>query len=154
MNQNGNPAGREFVGGAGMKSTLLVIGGETSFSPLLADYSLGLAKRMGYSILAVNLLEADKRKIHYLKGESGKSEMENFHRAASMSASEFGIMAKAEGAPFRADCAVGRLDDIAREISEREGNIDLILVEPDYLFEEDQEHLSIPAFIFSGSGQR
>ncbi|MDH4184172.1 MAG: hypothetical protein OEV92_08120 [Nitrospinota bacterium] len=149
MNHSPSGPNAGFIAGAGMNDTLLVIGTEDGFSPLLVDYSLGLAQRMGYSILAVNLLLAGKRKKHHLLSERGRQEMEKFRASAHSSAQAFEEKALAMNVKFCSSCAVGELDAAAREIMEREGNIDLALVEPEYLAEEEDGRLSIPAFTFT-----
>jgi len=136
----------DFVGGAGLKGSVLVIGWEDAFSDRIMDHSIRLAKRRGYSILAVNLMALEGRWRRKKAPDAGQ--MEAFRLASSLASEVFRNKAQAEDVDIRFDHAAGRLDEVAREIIDREGNIDLILLEPGYLGIEEGAR-SVPAYMFS-----
>ena len=128
---------------------ILVVGVEDGFSDILKDYALGLAGRLGYSIVALNLLEAGKKQMRRFKSESGKRELEAMRDMAREAAEEFAGMAWARKVRFKSEWAIGELDKCARDIIAREGNIELTLTEPEYFGESEEDNMSIPTFVYS-----
>jgi len=128
---------------------ILVVGTEEGFSGMLVDYALGLAGRMGYSIVALSLLEADKRGMRRYHGETGSRELEVMQKMAQAAAEDFGGKAWACKVAFKSEWAMGQLDKCAKDILAREGNIELVLTEPEYFGESDEDNMSIPTFMYS-----
>ena len=135
----------------GPSCAILVVGREDSFSPLLIDYALGLAFRMGYSIVALNLLEASRREMRRLNSAGGLKEQEALRTAAEKSMLNFQAKAKAgpRGVGFKWEWAMGEMEQVTRQVVEREGNIALVLTEPEYLDEKDRDNISIPTFFYA-----
>ncbi|MDH5508955.1 MAG: hypothetical protein OEZ32_01225 [Nitrospinota bacterium] len=133
----------------GRSRAILVVGTEEGFSSMLVDYALGLAGRMGYSIVALNLLEADKREMRRYHGETGKRELETMQKMAQAAAEDFGGKAWARKVAFKSEWTMGELDKCAQDILAREGNIELALTEPEYFGDSDGEYKSIPTFMYS-----
>ncbi len=141
------------LGGAGFKDKLLVIGGDASFSDMLTEYSLDMAERMGYSIIAVNLhVYFGKWKIlsdasFYITDDTKVKIHQEKAKAA------FEKMAKDRGIGFEHMVKTGDFDRVAKALCSQRGDIDLVLMEPEYLHEGDEGPRSIPAFtITPGDG--
>lgn len=134
------------IGGAGYNRTLLVIGREDIFSDMLMAYAVGMAARMEYSIFAVNLLTVPERRKRYLESKAGMAEYENFKKLSERSVFYFAKMAAESGVDFESAFHAGNLDDVVRRIYRERGDIDLTIIEPEYMNESADGPLSIPAF--------
>ena len=134
------------LGGAGFKDGLLVIGSDASFSDILIEYSLDMAERMGYSIIAVNL-QVHFGKWHifsdpsYYMTDDAKVKTDREEAKAG-----FEQMAKDRGISFEHMVKIGDFDRVAKAICKERDDIDLVLLEPKYLYEDDQGPRSIPVF--------
>ncbi|VAX25827.1 hypothetical protein MNBD_NITROSPINAE02-1839 [hydrothermal vent metagenome] len=145
--------GENPLGGAGFKDKLLVIGSDASFSDMLTEYSLDMAERMGYSIIAVNL------HVHFSKWKilsdasfyiTDDTKVKN-HREKAKAA--FEKMAKDRGIAFEHMVQTGDFDRVAKALCAQRGDIDLVLLEPEYLNEGEDGARSVPAFtITPGDG--
>ncbi|MDH5477283.1 MAG: hypothetical protein OEY50_03030 [Nitrospinota bacterium] len=130
-------------------TALLVVGTEDGFSPMLMDYSLGLAQRLGYSIVALNLFRLGKREMRRYQGEAGEKLLDILRDQARASTEKFGGQAWTRKVQFKSEWGMGQLDQVTRQIMAREGNIRLVLVEPEYFGESDEKNMSIPTFMYS-----
>lgn len=140
------------TGGAGFYDKLLVIGSDTAFSEALIDYSLDMAERMGYSIIAVNLHSIPKARRIAMDSADMKEEIEKLKKRSENAAKLFATKAVERGVGFQHEVRIGDLDDVARKISGEREDIDLILVEPEYVNEDPEGPRSIPAFCLAGNG--
>ncbi len=134
------------IGGAGFFDVLLVIGNDETFSSQLMSYALGIASRMGYSILAINLLDASPRMARYLTSSAGSQELETAQLKCERSVKLFHDMAMISGIKFDSEFHIGQLETVVKKIYKEKKNIDLALLEPDYLNEDVDGPISIPAF--------
>ena len=134
------------VGGAGFNNVLLVIGNEEAFSAKLMTYALEVAGIMDYSIMAINLLDASARKKRYLMSDAGSMELDEARSKCAGAAKMFADKAVVSGIQFDSQFHIGKLEPVVKEIYKERKNIDLVLLEPDYLNEDEDGPISIPAF--------
>lgn len=141
-----NEDNKHAFGGAGLKDKLLVIGDDTSFSDMLMSYSLDMAERMDYSIIALNLRVPPRaRKRHISPSVLRQNELK-LRKSSEEGAGIFGEMARARRVGLERDARIGHLDSVIRRIYKERDDIDLVLLEPEYVNEEAEGPRSIPAF--------
>ena len=126
---------------------ILVVGSEDGFSRPLVDYSVGLAKRMKYEIVALNCAprttEASEKHNPY--GEELRKEFEaRAARAVELLASR----AAEEGVPLRHVVKSGGLSNCVRELEKEVSRLNLVLTESAPTRELGLE-TSIPVFCVS-----
>ncbi len=136
----------EQVGGAGYNDKLLVVGYEKEFSEFLMDYSIQMASRMGYSLVAVNLFLVTQRRWLFSQVAPGEAENEDIEKISDESALLFAKKAEEADIGFEHLFRTGLLDDVVREICKERGDIDLALLEPEFLNIDPEDPFSIPAF--------
>lgn len=134
------------VGGAGFNDKLLVIGRDIGFSEMLMEYSLNMARRMGYSIIAMNLFPAKSVWTLFDQSTSADIDEDEVKKQADKGAKIFAKQAKKLDIGFEHISRAGDFTDVARQINKDRGDIDLVLVEPEYVNEGTDGPRSIPAF--------
>ncbi len=140
------PQTDEQIGGAGYNDKLLVIGYEKEFSEFLMDYSIQMASRMGYSLVALNLFLVTQRRWLFSQVAPGGAGNEDFEKISDKSALLFAGKADEANIEFEHLFRTGPLDDVVRDICRQRGDIDLALLEPEFLNIDPEDPFSIPAF--------
>ena len=140
------PQGDKPVGGAGYNDKLLVVGYEKEFSEFLMDYSIQMASRMGYSLVALNLLLVTQRRWLFSQTAPGEAENEDIEKISDKSGGTFARKANEANIEFEHLFRTGHLDDVVREVCKERGDIDLVLLEPEFLNIDPEDPFSIPAF--------
>ena len=138
--------GDKPVGGAGYNDKLLVVGYEKEFSEFLMEYSIQMASRMGYSLVALNLLVVSQRKWLFSKTAPVEAGDEDAEKISDQSGGIFAQKAKEANIGFEHLFRTGHLDYVVREVCKERGDIDLVLVEPEFLNIDPEDPFSIPAF--------
>ncbi len=131
------------AGGAGFSNKLLVVGHETGFSDFMMSYSLQMATRMNYSIVALNLLLVVQRKWPFSDSAAAQEELK---KRGAEGAETFARKAAEAGIGFAHLFRVGDLDEVVRGVHKERGDIDLVLVEPEYLNIDKEDPFTIPVF--------
>jgi hypothetical protein len=145
MNELKSP-GDKPVGGAGYNDKLLVVGYEKEFSDFLIKYSIQMASTMGYSIVALNLLEVAQKRWLFSKVASDEAADEEMAKTSDQGAGIFAQKADDAKIGFESLFRKGPLDDIVREVCKQRGDIDLVLLEPEFLNIDPEDPFSIPAY--------
>lgn len=140
------PQGDKPVGGAGYNDRLLVVGFEKEFSGLLMDYSIQMASRMGYSLVALNLLVVTRRRWLFSEKAPDEAGGEDSETIRDQDGGIFARKADEANIGFAHLFRAGPLDDVVREVCKERGDIDLVLVEPEFLNIDPEDPFSIPAF--------
>lgn len=136
----------EPVGGAGYNDKLLVVGYEKEFSEFLMDYSIQMASRMGYSLVALNLLLVTQRRWLFSKATPDETGDEDNEKISDESGGIFVRKANEANIVLEHLFRTGPLDDVVREVCKERGDIDLVLLEPEFLNIDPEDPFSIPAF--------
>lgn len=139
-----------FLGGAGYRKSLLVIGRDIGFSLPLQEYALDMAERMGYQIVALNISQ-----LHRLRKMFSERSVDIVDEERRDAAREEGVEAFRQRVAereirFEAIIRSGGLDQVLSELHQERSDIDLIICEPEYVDAEDEGTGSIPVFSFSG----
>lgn len=105
---------------------LLVIGRESTFSRIVIDYSLEMAKRMSYEILALNTtpLSSETFKIF---SSSHKQLCRDFHALAQENVKEFRNEAERLGVPFAHVVRFIERDQAVEEINHEFKDIEFVV---------------------------
>jgi len=140
------PQTDEQIGGAGYNDKLLVVGYENGFSDFLMDYSIQMASRMNYSLVALNLFLVTQRRWLFSQVSQGKAGNEDIERISDESAGIFAGKADEANIEFERLFQTGHLDDVVRKVCKERGDIDLVLLEPEFLNIDPEDPFSIPAF--------
>jgi hypothetical protein len=140
--------GDEFdtdVGGAGFRPVLLVIGGDIGFSDPLQQYAVDMSLRMGYRTLAVNISPRRRRRaLLATRDDTGADD--EVQAAQAVGADDFRRRMEEADVPFEAIARTGALDSVVRRLHRERDDIDLVIMEPEYVDEEEDGPRSIPAF--------
>ncbi len=109
---------------------ILVVGREDTFSHALREYSVGLADRLGYEIVALN--------TKHIPGESSPGATEyrehlrqDFTAKSLEAAEDFRSECEQAGICFRHEVKFGETSDIIRELHQDHPRLDYVLTEPD-----------------------
>ncbi len=127
------------------KKKILVVGGEDGFSEKLIDYAVGMAGRMHYEIVALNVIPVGKQLFRFL---NEKKVTEEFQQKPEKGAISFQKAAETRKLPFRHMVKFGSFDRVVKEIHREIHRVSFVLTEPDHLCEgaSDCKVTSIPVF--------
>lgn len=123
---------------------IVVVGLENNFSRPLVDYAVGLAKRLGYEIVALNCVP-----VGHTAPKIPSPHPEELCNESECSATE-GVRllmchAVEEGVPFQHVVAYGPPDRCIRDFQKKVRRIEFVLTEPETSFEEHMEQ-TVPVF--------
>jgi hypothetical protein len=124
-----------------VEEKILVVG-DGKFSPALTKYSIDMAERLGYGILAVNVIPV-KNEIFKLFSEKKQSEMIG---DVARFASEFRDDAVARGITFNNQVLFGNADTSIKKICREEKKVLFVLTEPDEVCDMESQKASIPVY--------
>jgi hypothetical protein len=136
-------ARRLIVHGKDEHKKILVVGGEDGFSEKLINYSISMAERMQYDIIAINVVPVGKRLFSFL---SDKVKAE-FHSSAEKAVVTFRDKAKENKIQFKHSVKFGDPDKAIRESHREHKRISFVLAEPEQVTEDgNTKKTSIPVF--------
>jgi len=125
---------------------ILVVGHEDSFSRPVIDYALGFAERMGYEIVALNVLHLpkDSKKV----GPYCSLIAKEFQNTCEESIAEFYREAQERGIGFHHVVKVGDPDKCIKEVTDEIRRIEFVISEPEALPEvvAKGEEVVIPVY--------
>lgn len=134
------------------QSRLLVIGRDVGFSLPLIDYSIELAVRMDYSIIAVNLRQYGGLRKLFSEKTINIADDEKLEAARADGVGLFAKIASVADVPFEATGARGELDEYIRLVGRSDPSVALVVVEPEFVGERDEGPRSIPVFSLANCG--
>ncbi|QCQ21733.1 universal stress protein [Desulfoglaeba alkanexedens] len=125
---------------------VLVVGHEDRFSKAVMDYALGFAERMGYEIVALNVLPLPKESPRVAPYCSLISR--EFTSSCEECAVAFRRECERRGIPFVHEVRMGRVEDCIREVHNETRGIEFVISEPDVPPEvvQDGERWVIPVY--------
>ncbi|MGK7344841.1 MAG: hypothetical protein ACNS63_03415 [Candidatus Nitrospinota bacterium M3_3B_026] len=141
----------QTIGGAGFYDKLLVIGDDAGFSDMLKIYALDMAMRMGYSIVALNYRFLPRTRLRGLGPDEIKQKENELKEDAKAAVAEFESMARERGVGFESATMIGDLDSVVHRVYKERGDIDLVLMEPEFVNEAEEGPRSIPAFCLAAN---
>jgi hypothetical protein len=124
------------------KRKVLVVGHEDTFSQPVIEYALGLAERMGYDIVALN--------VSPVRTESSSLEpycdmvCEKFRARSEESVARFRRACKEKGIPFSHMIKFGEVDQCIKEIHQERLRVEFVVTEPESC--PDEGRVTIPVF--------
>lgn len=124
------------------KSKVLVVGHEDTFSQPVIQYAVGLAERMDYEIIALN--------VSPVRTESSSLEpycdmvCEKFRARSEASVAGFRHACKEKGVPFSHVIKFGEVDRCIKEIHEESLRVEFVVTEPESC--PDEGNVTIPVF--------
>ncbi|SMC27372.1 Universal stress protein family protein [Desulfacinum hydrothermale DSM 13146] len=125
---------------------VLVVGHEGTFSRPVIDYALGFAERMGYEIVALNVLDLpkDSEKV----GPYCSLIAKEFENTCEQSVAEFLREAQERGIGFQHVVKVGDPDKCIKDVTHELRRIEFVISEPDALPEVagKEEEVVIPVY--------
>lgn len=124
-------------------SKILVIGREDSFSEILVEYSVDMAKRLGFELMALNVTETP------LSLSAGKREEATVLFQASSAKNVSVLKEKAEklGVSFDHLVEVGQQDEVVDKLHAKYPGMRYVLTEPDpYVAKKSKGKVTIPVF--------
>lgn len=128
---------------------ILVVGNGYTFSPPMVEYAVGLARRLGYEIVALSCAPTRSRTLRGL-GPSEKERFEEFRRKAAIRGVE--LMARRaaeEGVPFQHVVGRGSMGRCIRELEWEVSRLKFVLTEPESTDKIGKE-TSVPVFSLVG----
>lgn len=124
-----------------VQEKILVVGDGT-FSTALKKYSIDMAERLGYAILAVNVIPV-KNELFQLFSEKKQNELIG---DSARSASEFRDDAVSRGITFSNQVMFGNADASIKTICSTEKKVLFVLTEPDEVCDMGSQKASIPVY--------
>ncbi len=121
---------------------ILVIGSEEGYSDELIQYALGMADRMQYEIVALNVIPVGKRLFNFL-ADNVRAELQS---RAESAAQRFAALAGENKIPFTHLVRFGDTDKTVKEVHKEKRRISFILTEPEAVPESQTYRPSIPVF--------
>ncbi|MBU0672865.1 MAG: universal stress protein [Candidatus Margulisbacteria bacterium] len=124
-------------------SKILVIGREDSFSELLVEYSVDMAKRLGFELMALNVLDAP------LSLSTGKREEATALFQANSAKNVTALKEQAEnfGVSFDHLVEVGQQDEVLNKLHAKYPGMRYVLTEPDpVVAKKSKGKVAIPVF--------
>jgi hypothetical protein len=124
------------------KKKILVIGSEEGYSDELIQYALGMADRMNYEIVALNVIPVGKRLFNFL-ADNVRAELQS---RAQSAAQGFAALAAEKKIPFTHLVRFGDTDKTVKEVHKEKRRVSFILTEPEAVPESQTYRPSIPVF--------
>jgi len=122
---------------------ILVIGREDRFSEKLIDYSVSMAERLGFEMIALNITAAPLS----MPADKGKEAITLFHSNSVENVSVLEKQARDKGVAFTHLVEIGRQDEVVEKLHAKYPNMRYVLTEPDpELAQKTQGKISIPVF--------
>jgi hypothetical protein len=121
---------------------VLVVGNEDTFSEPVMQYAVGLAERMGYEIIALN--------VSPVRTESSSLEpycdmvCEKFRARCEESVARFRRACKEKGIPCSHMIKFGEVDQCIKEVHEESLRVEFVVTEPESC--PDEGSVTIPVF--------
>lgn len=128
---------------------ILVVSPNEGFSKKVMDYALGFADRMGYEIVAMNVLDMPHQGTEPVAPYCSIIE-ERFKSASQESVKDFYREAQLKNIPFEHIVKVGDLDQCIKEAVRELKRVEFVISEPEALPEvaKDDEYV-IPVYAIS-----
>ncbi|UCG78263.1 MAG: hypothetical protein JSV21_00025 [Nitrospirota bacterium] len=127
---------------AAERKKLLVVGGADGFSEILIDYSIGMAERMDYDIIGINILPIGNRLFTSLN-EKVRDEL---RKEAAKGAELYIQKTKEKDISFSYDVRFGDVDKAIKEVHKEIKRISFILTEPELSPDDSSSRTCIPVF--------
>jgi hypothetical protein len=126
------------------RQKILVVGGEDGFSDVLINYAIGMADRMEYEIVALNIIPVGKRIFSILDKMEVTIELQNqINPAANL----FRARAEEKNILFRQMVKFGKFNRVIKEAHKEIKRISFVLTEPEYTsIEASGSNAHIPVF--------
>ena len=122
---------------------ILVIGHEENFSEKLVDYSVSMAKRLGFEIVALNVTTAPLS----MSAERAQDAISLFRRHSQENVSGLEKQAQDSGIGFSHLVEIGHQDEVVEKLHAKYPNMRYVLTEPDpEAAQKAQGRISIPVF--------
>jgi hypothetical protein len=122
---------------------ILVIGREERFSEKLVDYSVSMAKRLSFEIVALNITAAPLS----MPADKGQEAAVLFHSHSLENVSTLQKQAQDNGVGFTHLVEIGRQDEVVEKLHAKYPNMRYVLTEPDpEATQNAQGKISIPVF--------
>jgi len=124
---------------------ILVVGHEDSFSQPLVEYAVGLAERMGYEIIALNVTPIISNSPKLILPFSEKIRQDFWDNAAK-GVQELQSKAAVKGIPFKHMVKFGEIDESIKEIHDEFRGVDFVLREPEATVKGEEGGITIPVY--------
>jgi len=142
---------RELVATEEMeKAKVLVVSNDDTFSKPVIDYAVGLAERMGYEILALNVNNPPPANFSKVLGSQGDRLLyEAFKSKCEEGVATFRTPCQEKGIDFTHLVKLGDVDRCMKEVHEEVRRVDFVITEPESCPEDGR--VPIPVFCLSMS---
>ncbi len=124
------------------RKKILVVGGEEGFSDKLVHYAVGMAERMGYEIVALNVIPAGNRLFSMLN----EKVREELRARTAEEAEAFKKRAEERNILFSHNVKFGDFDKSIKEAHREFKRISFVLTEPEHVTEKSPAKAGIPVF--------
>ncbi|NOZ25128.1 MAG: universal stress protein [Nitrospirae bacterium] len=124
------------------RKKILVVGGEEGFSKKLVHYAIGMAERMGYEIVALNVIPAGNRLFSMLN----EKVREELRERTAKEAETFRRKAEEKRILFSHNVKFGDFDKSIKEAHKEFKRISFVLTEPEHITEKSPAKAGIPVF--------
>lgn len=121
---------------------ILVVGGEEGFSDKLVHYALGMAERMNYEIVAINVVPMGNRLFSMLT-EKVRAEL---RERTEQGAEAFRRKAEEKKIPFSHLVKFGDFEKSIKETHKEYKRISFVLSEPEHITDRSSAKSGIPVF--------
>lgn len=124
---------------------ILVVAQGEAFDPDEIDYTVNLAERLGYDIIALNVGTPPPRSSRFYQ-VLGKPWREAFVKRASAAAARFQAQAAKKGVRCRQMVKFGDLNKAVEELNQEVKRIEFMITEPQFNKQEVTAQVTLPVF--------
>jgi hypothetical protein len=126
------------------KAKVLVVGNGDSFGNPVVDYTVGLAERMGYEIIALNVNPPPAHFSTVLGSHGGRLLYEAFKSKCEQGVAKFRTTCQEKGLAFTHLVKLGDVDRCIKEVHEEVRRVEFVITEPESYPEHGR--VAIPVF--------
>jgi hypothetical protein len=134
---------RSMIDKASATRKILVIGREERFSDSLIEYSIDMAKRLGFELVALNVTDAPLS----LSADKKDAATALFKNSSKEHVDALKKRAEDNGIAFIHQVEIGRQDEVVEKLHAKYPTMRYVLTEPNHeVAQETQGNISIPVF--------
>jgi len=128
------------------KAKVLVVGNGDSFGNPVVDYTVGLAERMGYEIIALNVNPPPAHFSKVLGSHGDRLLYEAFKSKCEQGVAAFRAASQDKGIALTHLVKLGDVDECVKEVHQQVRRVEFVITEPESYPEPEHGRVAIPVF--------
>jgi hypothetical protein len=138
---------RELIGAQEVeKAKVLVVGNGDTFGKPVIDYTVGLAERMGFQIVALNVNPPPAHFSKVLGSHGDRLLYEAFKSKCEQAIAGFRAACEEKGIPLTHLVRLGDVDECVKEVHQEVRRVEFVITEPESYPEPEHGRVAIPVF--------